>query len=280
MRDAPRIPRFARDKLQNQQNLLLFTLVDWRRLGDVDDGFEGGALGAGEWGGTGGEVVLAVLFEAFEEVMEVVGQAHHRPAQLVLDALERLEVVAAEGREERLDLGDPLPHLVEILVLDVEEELLLVDQQRLGARHLVVDPVPELDDVDAAPLREEARLEEVLPEVAEKLAVVGAVELFVREVADVPDAVAHDVVARGAELTDHFLELLDGKRLQIQRFGEGCGHPAREDNTFYRARRTQPSPERLSTTDAKQKHPGSTWMRATRLSVIGICALVTDISPT
>src|ERR1043165_1781711 len=41
------------------------------------------------------EDVLAVLLEALEEVMQVIRQAHHGAAELVLCALERLEIVAA-----------------------------------------------------------------------------------------------------------------------------------------------------------------------------------------
>src|SRR5207245_2821532 len=65
--------------------------------------------------------VLAVFLQALEEVMEVVGQAQHGAAQLVLHALECLEVVAAQRGEERLDLGDPLPHFVEVLVVNIDE---------------------------------------------------------------------------------------------------------------------------------------------------------------
>src|SRR6185369_5778150 len=77
------------------------------------------------------------------------------------------------------------------------------------AAHLIVEPPPELDQIDAAALREEARLQQVLPEVAVELAVVGTIELVVGEIADVPDAVANDVVAGAAQLPEGLVQQLE-----------------------------------------------------------------------
>src|SRR5207245_2859746 len=115
--------------------------------------------------------------------------------------------------------GDALPNILNILVMDVEKDLLAVDEHRLDPAHLIVEPLPELNQIDAPPLGEKTRLEQVLPEVAEEFAVVGAVEVFVRQVADVPDPVADDVVPGAAQLADGFLE--DFERHLRERLGLG-----------------------------------------------------------
>src|SRR5688572_15572886 len=94
-RTLPEIPRCARDKL----NAVLFVLVDQRWLWNVGDDFQRDALQA--WrAGRSAEVILPVFLETLEEVMQVVRQAHDRSAELVLHALERFEIIAAQGREE------------------------------------------------------------------------------------------------------------------------------------------------------------------------------------
>src|SRR5262249_8756739 len=98
-------------------------------------------------------------------------------------------------------------------------------------------------------LGEEARFEQVLAEVAEELAVVGAVELVVGEVADVPDAVTDNVVTGAAELPEGLFQDLErhlGERLRLADGSDGhC-----ERRLTHWAGTKMASPERLSTTEA------------------------------
>src|SRR6476469_655897 len=155
-------------------------------------------------------------------MVQVVREAHDRAPQFVLHALERFEIIPAQRRKEALDLGDALAHLLEVFVLDVEKGFLAVEQQRLDAAHLVVEPLPELNEVDAATFGKEARLQEILAEVAEELAVIRAVELLVRQVPDVPDPEANDVVPRAAELSEDLLEHLERDLCERLRLREGA----------------------------------------------------------
>src|SRR4051794_38648961 len=232
-------------------------------------------------------------------MVEVVGQPQHRPAQLVLDALECFQIVAAQRREERLDLGDALADFVEILVLHVDEKLFAADQHRLGAGHLIVEPVPELDQVDLPALRKEPRLEQVLTEVAEELAVVGVVELLIGKVASVPDAVANDVVAGAAELPERLVEDFERHLGERLRLGLDNGHTPEEYNSRHGRRRLLPkarptlaheirdaycagtkigSPVTLSTTDAHASTlplPATT-STSTRPSTIGAVVIASS----
>src|SRR5712691_3116663 len=106
-------------------------LVERGRFGNLHHRLERDALGPRR--GRAAERILSVFLQTLEKVMQVVRQSHHRSAQLVLDALERLEIIAAQRGKETLDFGDPLPYLLEVLVLNVEEDLLALEQHRLGA---------------------------------------------------------------------------------------------------------------------------------------------------
>ena len=124
-----------------------------------------------------------------------------------------------------------LQGLETVLVLDVDKDFFFSDQHRLDPSHLIVEPVPELDEVDAPAFGQEAGLQKVLPEVAEELAVIGAIELFVGDVAEIPDPEADDVVAGVAQLAQRLVQNPErnlGKGLWLrQRLPTGETHPNR-----------------------------------------------------
>src|SRR5260221_2008838 len=107
-----------------------------------------------------------------------------------------------------MNLGDALAPLLEVLVLHIEEDLDAVDEHRLDAAHLVIEPFPELDQVDAPAFGEQPRLQQLLPEVAEKLAIVGAVEVLIRKVADLPHREADHVLSPAAHVPHRPFEYL------------------------------------------------------------------------
>jgi len=143
--------------------VVLVVSLDQNRLGHLGDCFVRDVLRSRS---DRAADVFAVFLQSLEEVVQVVGQAKDGAAEFVLHALEGFQVVAAQGRQERLDLRDPLAHFLQVFILNVDEDFLAADEHRLGAGHLIVEPVPELNEVNAPAFGEEARLQKILPEVA------------------------------------------------------------------------------------------------------------------